>query len=224
VIIPLGTSAGPITGIVKDFNYTSLKEKISGVLFFVSDADRNGLLGERGSLYIRLQSENLMSTLTQIRSLYEAQRPTSPFEFYFLDDAFEQLYQEEDRMAWLFRAFTCLAIGVACLGLLGLVTFTTERKTREIGIRKVLGASEFSIVHLITGEFSLVMVVGIVFAIPIGWWAMETWLEKFPYRVELTATSFFVGGLLVLGLGLITITIQATKAALANPVKSLRSE
>src|SRR5690606_38933080 len=192
VDLRVGNISSKVTGVVKDFNYTSLKHKISGVLFFVSESEK---LAEKGnkSLYIRLNSNNLTETVQQIRKFYEAQNPVTPFEYYFLDDAFNELYREEEQMARLFQVFTALAIGVACLGLLGLVTLTTERKTREIGIRKVLGATESSIITLIAKEFSGAISLGCLLAAPIAWVMMHSWLESFPYRTTIGLSVFVVG-------------------------------
>lgn len=219
----LGNTSSKIMGVVKDFNYTSLKQKISGVLFFVSESEK---LAERGnkSLYIRLNSNNLTETVQQIRNLYDAQKPVAPFEYYFLDDAFNELYREEEQMARLFQVFTALAIGVACLGLLGLVTFNTERKAREIGIRKVLGATENSIVRLIAQEFTWIIVISCVLATPVAWWLMNEWLETFPYRTTINPSIFIGGSFTILITALIIIGIQSIIAARANPVDSLRSE
>lgn len=223
VDLGLGNTSSKVMGVVKDFNFTSLKHKISGVLFFISETEK---LAEKGSksLYIRLNTDKLSETVHQIRTLYEEQKPVAPFEYYFLDDAFNELYREEEQMARLFQVFTALAIGVACLGLLGLVTFTTERKTREIGIRKVLGATESSIITLIAKEFSGAITLGCVLSAPIAWVMMHSWLESFPYRTTIGLSVFVVGILMITALALLTVGVQALSAARANPVVSLRSE
>lgn len=223
VDLRVGNISSKVTGVVKDFNYTSLKHKISGVLFFVSESEK---LAEKGnkSLYIRLNSNNFTETVQQIRNFYEAENPVAPFEYYFLDDAFNELYREEAQMARLFQVFTALAIGVACLGLLGLVTFTAERKTREIGIRKVLGATEISIVRLISKEFMGAIALGCVVSAPIAWLLMRSWLETFPYRTTIELSVFIIGILMITVTALLTVGIQAIGAAQANPVESLRSE
>lgn len=224
VTIDLGKQESKIMGVVKDFNFASLKQKIAGMLFIVAEPIELARSESSKSMYIRLNTDNLNETVQQIRTFYEAQKPNDPFEFYFLDDAFNQLYYEEEQMARLFQVFTALAITVACLGLFGLVTFTTERKTHEIGIRKVLGASEVSIVHLITKEFTWVIVVGCLCAVPIGWWLMQSWLNNFSYRIKLEVIIFIISAGVIISMGLLTVAIQAVQAARNNPVKSLRSE
>lgn len=224
--IALGNEALPITGIVEDFNYASLKERIDGVVMYV--ADPSGLArtpGNEGALYIRLSTmDNINGIISQLRKVYNKHQPTVPFEYYFLDDAFNNLYQTEDRLATFFRYFTILAIVIACLGLFGLVTFTTERRRKEIGIRRVLGASIRSLLGLISRDFIWIVVAGMIVAAPVAWMAMDMWLSAFPYRITLSAAMFLTGGALVIGLALITIWIQAVKAARANPASSLRNE
>lgn len=222
----LGVKSSMITGIVKDFNYASLKQKISGIVMYVADPSKVAeSLGDKGSIYIRLSNaERVIAVVDQLKSIYDKHQPTAPFEYYFLDDAFNNLYQAEDRLAAIFRYFTFLAICIACLGLFGLVTFTTERRKKEIGIRTVFGASVSAILSLITKEFAWIVIVGFAVAAPLVWWAMESWLSDFPYRIALSAAMFVAGGSVVIGLALITIWLQAARAAGANPVESLRSE
>lgn len=222
----VGGETASITGIVKDFNYASLKEKIEGVIMYV--ADPSGIaqsLGNKGALYIRLSTqENVPEMIEQVKRFYNKHQPTAPFEYYFLDDAFNSLYQAEDRLATFFKYFTVLAICIACLGLFGLVTFTTEKRRKEIGIRTILGASVRSVLTLISSEFIWIVIPGVLVAVPVAWLSMERWLSAFPYRITLSAPMFVTGGAVVIALALVTIGIQAMKAARANPAGSLRSE
>lgn len=222
----LGGETSSITGIVKDFNYASLKEKINGVIMYV--ADPSGVaenLGNKGALYIRLNAtENVFEMVEQAKQIYNKHQPTAPFEYYFLDDAFNNLYQAEDRLAIFFKYFTILAICIACLGLFGLVTFTTEKRRKEIGIRTIMGASVRSVLTLISREFVWIVIPGVLVAAPLAWLSMDMWLSAFPYRITLSVPLFITGGTIIIALALMTIWIQAAKAARANPVSSLRSE
>lgn len=224
--LTLGGETSAITGIVNDFNYASLKEKINGVILYV--ADPSGVaenLGNKGALYIRLSTkENVFEMIQQVKSIYNKQQPTAPFEHYFLDDAFNNLYQAEDRLAIFFKYFTILAICIACLGLFGLVTFTTEKRRKEIGIRTILGASVRSVLMLISREFVWIVIPGVLLAAPVAWLSMDIWLSTFPYRINLSTAMFAGGGAIVTALALMTIWIQSAKAARANPVSSLRTE
>jgi len=222
----LGGETSSITGIVKDFNYASLKEKINGVIMYVTDP--SGVaenIGNKGALYVRLNAtQNVFEMVEQAKQIYNRHQPTAPFEYYFLDDAFNNLYQAEDRLAIFFKYFTGLAICIACLGLLGLVTFTTEKRRKEIGIRTILGASVRSVLMLISREFVWIVIPGVLVAAPVAWLSMDMWLRAFPYRITLSTAMFVTGGSVVIALAFITIWIQAAKAAGASPVNSLRSE
>src|SRR5690606_6267927 len=215
-----------ITGVVKDFNYASLKQELSGLVMYVADPSNVAEnLGDKGSIYIRLSNvKDAFAVVDQLKNIYNKREPAAPFEYYFLDDAFNNLYQAEDRLSTFFRYFTFLAISIACLGLFGLVTFTTERRKKEIGIRTVFGASVRAILSLITKEFTWIVIAGYGVAIPLAWWAMDRWLSDFAYRISLSATMFATGGSVVIGLALITIWLQAAKAARSNPLESLRTE
>jgi putative ABC transport system permease protein len=222
----LGGETSSIIGIVKDFNYASLKEKINGVIMYVADPSAVAeSFGNKGALYIRLNTgENVFEMTEQVKRFYNKHQPTAPFEYYFLDDAFNNLYQAEDRLAMFFKFFTILAICIACLGLFGLVTFTTERRKKEIGIRTILGASVPSVLTLISREFVWMVIPGVLVATPLAWVSMDMWLSDFPYRISLSPAMFLTGGAIVIALALITIWLQAAKAASANPVTSLRTE
>jgi len=215
-----------IAGVVKNFNYASLKEKINGVILSIGDYGTVAqTLGDKGSIYIRLGTENnLYERVNQIRQLYEKHRSTAPFEYYFLDDAFQHQYASEARLAAIFQTFTVLAMIIACLGLFGLVTFTTERKTKEIGIRKVLGASVSSLLRLISREFLGATMISLLLAAPLAWWVMDRWLRDFPYRISQPWIVFVMAGGSMLLLSLLVIALQTARAASANPVESLRNE
>ena len=150
--------------------------------------------------------------------------PHRPFEYEFLDDQFNQVYSAETRTGKLFYNFSLLAIGLACLGLFGLVAFSAHQRTREIGIRKVLGASVGSIVTLLSKEFVKLIIVASLLAVPVAWFAMRSWLNDFSYRIDLQWWMFAASAAAALFIALLTVFIQAIQAAMANPAKTLRTE
>jgi putative ABC transport system permease protein len=213
-----------ITGVVEDFNYTSLHANIQPLVMLV-DSDKAGILKHGGQIYVRLDPNvNLKSQLASIEKKYKSYQSETPFQYYFLDEAFNQLYQREIRLANIFAFFTGLAIFIACLGLFGLATFSMERRTKEIGIRKVLGATVVGLTGLLAKDFLKWVLLAFVIAAPLAWYFMQQWLINFAYRIEMAWWMFFVAGLGVLGLAFLTVCFQSIKAALANPVKSLKSE
>jgi putative ABC transport system permease protein len=147
-----------------------------------------------------------------------------PFSYSFLDDRFDNMYQAEQKIGQIFAIFACLAIVIACLGLFGLVAFVTMQRTKEIGIRKVLGASILSIIALLSKDFIKLVLIAFVIATPIAWYAMHQWLQEFAYQVDIGMNVMVMAGIIALLIALLTVSFQAIKAALANPVKSLRSE
>ena len=147
-----------------------------------------------------------------------------PFEYYFLDAAFDKLYRAEQRMATLLSVFTGLSLFIACLGLFGLAAFTAEQRTKEIGVRKVLGASLADIVVLLSKGFAALVLVAFVVAVPLAYFVLERWLQNFAYRINLGMGTFVLAGVLALGIALATVSYQSIKAALADPVRSLRHE
>jgi putative ABC transport system permease protein len=221
----LGSARDEIAGVVKDFNYVSLREKLDGLLIGINPDTASSVIANGGSLYIRLDPKvQLTDKIKAIEQLYKKYEPESPFEYYFLDDAFDKLYKGEDRLARIFSAFTGIAIVIACLGLLGLVTFTAELKTKEIGIRKILGATVRSIVLLLSRDFFLLLLISMVIATPLAWYVMNNWLSGFSYRTEIPLEFFIMAGFSAIAVALITISWQALKAAWNNPVNSLRNE
>jgi putative ABC transport system permease protein len=163
-------------------------------------------------------------TLAQLESTWKKFSPERPFEFTFLDETYAKMYQTEDRFQKVFTSLVLLAISIACLGLFGLATFTAQERFREIGIRKVLGASVREIVNLLLGDFLKLVLIALVIAVPIGWIFMNKWLQDFAYRINVSWWIFLVAGFIAILIALITISFQSIKAAIANPVKSLRTE
>jgi putative ABC transport system permease protein len=162
--------------------------------------------------------------LAQMEKTWKRFLPDVPFEYTFMDESFENLYRSEERQKTIFTVFACIAIFIACLGLFGLSAFAITQRIKEIGIRKVLGASLGSIVQLLSTDFLKLVAIAAVIAFPVAWYAMHKWLEDFAYRSSVPWWIFFVAGLLAAAIALFTISFQAVKAALANPVKNLRTE
>ena len=208
---------GEIIGVVKDFNYISLHRNIEPLtLPYEPYASRY--------LSIKVRSQDMAGTIEGVRKIWTQLAPHRPFLYSFLDDSFDHQYQKDFKFRTLFTAFSSLAIFIACLGLLGLATFTAELRTKEIGIRKVLGASVNSIVALLSKDFIALILVAILIATPAAWYSMNRWLEGFAYRVEIHFWIFLLAGMAATVIAAMTISIQALKAANRNPVQSLRSE
>ena len=208
---------GEIIGVVKDFNYISLHRNIEPLtLPYEPYASRY--------MSLKIRSRDITGTIAAVRNIWMELAPHRPFLYSFLDDSFDRQYQKDFKFRTLFTAFSSLAIFIACLGLLGLATFTAELRTKEIGIRKVLGASVNSIVALLSKDFIALILVAIVIATPAAWFSMNSWLEGFAYRVEIDFWIFLLAGLAATVIAALTISFQATKAAHRNPVRSLRSE
>ncbi len=226
--IPLGDKPEDkveIVGILKDFNIESLQARINPMMIWPVQDTAGNLMQTGGYLSVRLDKKaELPGKIAQFRKMYSRYEPEKPFEYFFLDEKFNRLYQYQDRLANVLKAFTGFAILIACLGLFGLATFTAERRTKEIGIRKILGASVSQVVTLLSKDFLVLVTVAFVIATPIAWYAMNRWLQDFAYRIDISWWIFAVAGVLALLIALVTVSFQAVKAALANPVKSLRSE
>jgi putative ABC transport system permease protein len=209
--------AGEVIGVVKDFNYISLHRTIEPLtLPFEPYASRY--------LSLKVTGDDLPGTIAQVEEVWKKLAPQRPFLYSFLDQDFNTQYQSDFRFRKIFTTFSVLAIMIACLGLLGLATYTAEQRTKEIGIRKVLGADIGSIVGLLSKDFIKLVLVAIVIATPLAWYAMNKWLEGFAYQVPVHWWIFGIAGLLSIVVALFTISFQSIKAAMMNPVKSLRSE
>ncbi|MBB6327526.1 putative ABC transport system permease protein [Algoriphagus iocasae] len=209
--------AGTVIGVVKDFNYISLHNKVEPLtLPFEAYASRY--------MSLKLKTEDLPATLSQIEQVWSQLAPHRPFIYSFLDEDFNRQYESDFRFRQIFTTFSILAIFIACLGLLGLATYTAEQRTKEIGIRKVLGANIGSIVGLLSKDFVKLVLIAILVATPVAWYGMNQWLEGFAYHVPVHWWVFLISGVLAVIVALVTISFQAIKAALMNPVKSLKSE
>lgn len=216
-----------VAGILKDFHFSSVQTQIKAMGLFVVNDTTNILKfpGARGTLYVRLDPKaNIQEKVAAIGQIFKKYDQEKPFEYYFLDDAFNETFKTEIRMAKMFTVFTAFAIFIACMGLFGLAAFTAEIRTKEIGIRKVLGASVAALVTLLSKDFLKLVVIALIIASPLAWYAMNHWLTDFAYKIDIEWWYFALAGLLAGGIALLTVSFQSIKAALMNPVKSLRSE
>ncbi|WP_425638029.1 ABC transporter permease [Algoriphagus yeomjeoni] len=206
-----------VVGVVKNFNFESLKENIGSVMIFLSDSPR-------GIASFKFNSNDTDEVVNFIEAKWEAMAPGQPFTYSFLDDRFGQMYASETRLGKVFSIFAGFAIVIACLGLFALTAFTAEQRTKEIGIRKVLGSSIGSIVVLLSKEFAKLVVIAFLIASPIAWFAMQKWLEDYQFKQELSWQIFLGAGMFAILIAMLTTSYQSIKAATANPVNSLKSE
>lgn len=205
-----------IIGVVKNFNFESLRKSVGPLCLRLGN-------NHWESAY-RIQTNDLKDLITKIEKKHKTLAPSMPFSYQFLDEAFDSMYREEQRVGKVALTFSILAILIACLGLFGLVSFITEQRTKEIGVRKVLGASVPNLVVLLSKDFIRLVLLALVLAIPISWWSMHSWLQDFVYRISIKWWVFVLAGCIGLLIALLTLSSQAIKAALANPTKSLRTE
>ena len=208
---------GRIIGVVKDFHFRSLQENIKPMTlaFGTSKAD---------ILTVKIRPDDMQTTLAAIEQRWEALLPDATFDYYFLDESFNRQYRAQERFGTLFLTFAVLAILISCLGLLGLAAYSTLQRKREIGIRKVIGSSVFGIVNLISKEFLKLIAVAFLIAAPIAWFVMSTWLNDFAYHISIEWWVFAMAGMATVVVAMLTVSFHAIKAAVANPVKSLRTE
>ena len=207
---------GTIIGVVKDYNFRSLKNDIGpAVLYYEPDAYR---------VYLKTSGSNVPATIAAAEKIWKEYAPDYAFDYSFMDADYENMYREEQRTGQLFYIFSVIAIFVSCLGLFGLTTYAAQLKKREIGIRKVLGASVFQVTKLLSRDFLILVILSAVIAIPLAWYFMQLWLQNFVYRTPMSWWIFALAGGITLVIALLTVSFQAIKAAIANPVKSLRTE
>ena len=214
---PEESIAFTIAGVVKDFHFESLHQAIRPLVIFLR-ADDNAYT------CIRLKPGEIAKSVSFIESKWKSFVPDKPFIYYFLDENFDRLYRTEERTGEIFTVFSVLAIFIACLGLFGLAAFTAERRSKEIGIRKVLGASTPTIVYLLSKDFTKWVLIANIIAWPVAYYITTSWLEQFAYRVTPALTTFVLAGLLALFIAITTVSFQAIKVAIANPVDALRNE
>ncbi|MBS1525723.1 MAG: ABC transporter permease [Bacteroidetes bacterium] len=206
-----------VVGVVKDFNYNSMHDKIHPLIMLFNTFNWSNMA-------VRFRTNDVPGLVRQVEGKFHAVKQGVPFNYSFMDTDFDNLYHAEQQTGRIFIIFAIFAILIACLGLFGLVTYAAEQRTKEIGIRKVLGASVSNIVSLISKDFTMLVGVAALIAFPVAWWAMYKWLGTFAYRTEISWWIFLLAGAVALVIALLTVSVQTVRAALANPVKSLRSE
>ncbi|MBS1606432.1 MAG: ABC transporter permease, partial [Bacteroidetes bacterium] len=205
-----------VVGVVKDFNFSTMHEKIGPLIMQLAD--------DWNDIAVSVNPGNIASTIQRIEEKWQNMAPGMPFSYTFMDNDFDKLYHADQQTGRLFMTFTVFAILIACLGLFGLVTYAAEQRTKEIGIRKVLGAPVGGIVVLLSRDFARLVLIASLISFPLAWWAMNKWLESFAYRVAIGWGVFLIAGVLALGIALLTVSFQTIRAALANPVESLKTE
>ena len=214
-----GGRTGKIIGVFNDFHFESMHQKIVPLVLLVPRNANNF-----GRISIKVAGANAAAALAHIEKTWKNFLPETPYQYTFLDENFARLYKAEERQKTLFTTFACIAIFIACLGLFGLSAFTISQRIKEIGIRKVLGASVSTIVTLLSKDFLKLVIISAIIAFPIAWFAMSKWLQDFAYRIDMPWWVFLAAGIIAALIALLTISFQAIKAAIANPVKSLRTE
>ena len=214
-----GNRRGKLIGVFNDFHFESMHQKIVPLILLVPRSPNS-----YGNISLKIAGNNIPAALAHIEKTWKKFLPETPYQYTFLDENFDRLYQAEERQGTIFTVFACIAIFIACLGLFGLSAFAITQRIKEIGIRKVLGANVSTIVTLLSKDFMKLVIIAAVIAFPVAWYAMNTWLRDFAYRINIPVWIFLVAGFLAALVALVTISFQAIKAALANPVKSLRTE
>jgi len=212
-----GDTEFEIIGVVKDFHYKSLHEKVVPFMFTLEPEAATVILA-------RIEAGQEKETIATIQQFYKTFNPGFIFDYQFLDEDYQAQYVAEQRVGVLSKYFAVLAIVISCLGLFGLAAFTAERRRKEIGIRKVLGASARSVVMMLSKDFLKLVLIAAVIAFPVAWFGMHQWLQDFAYRINISWWIFGLAGIMVLLIALFTVSFQAIKAAIANPVKALRNE
>ncbi len=218
-----GRAPDRVIGVVKDFHFASLREEIGPVVIRLRRPPSEASYASYGEVVVRFRPGQTATVLSHLREQW-TRFSDEPLEYEFLDEQFAAMYRTERRLGQVFGAFAFVAVLIACLGLFGLAAFTAEQRTKEIGIRKVLGASVGSIVALLSKDFAKLVLVAFVVAAPVAWWAMSRWLEDFAYRITLSLWLFLAAGAVALLIALLTVSTQALRAATANPTDALRSE
>ncbi len=205
-----------IIGVVKDFNFESLRQPIGALCLYKGISP--------SIVSVKVNGGSMQSTMAQISSIWRSLSPSQPIRYTFMDERFANMYADVQRMGHIFTSFAVLAIIIACLGLFALASFMAEQRSKEIGIRKVLGASVQSITQLLSLDFVKLVALAIVIASPIAWWAMTKWLQDFTYKAPISWWIFAGAGVVAIVIALLTVSFQSIKAAIANPIKALRSE
>ncbi|WP_420154320.1 ABC transporter permease [Siphonobacter sp.] len=213
-----GDNNTEIVGVVEDFHFENFHQPIGGYAFHNANTESYRYL------LVKLRTQRLTQAMSQLENVFSESLPQSAFDYTFLDQYLNNLYQTEQRTAQVVLVFSILTILIACLGLFGLAAYAAEQRTKEIGVRKVLGANEFQLVTLLSSDFLKLVGLAFLIASPLAWWMMNEWLTSFAYRIQISGWVFVVAGLLALLIALLTVSSQALRAALMNPVRSLKSE
>jgi predicted permease len=209
---------GHIVGVLKDFHQKSMHDPIVPMIIRLNEAHLGGVI------LVRIKAQHTKDVMAGLQRLCTTLNPKFPFTCLFADEEYRKLYNSEEIVSRLSDCFAGLAIFISCMGLLGLAMFTAEQRTREIGIRKVLGAGVLSILTLLSGEFLFLVIIALLIASPLAWWAMHVWLEDYAYKITIQWWFFGLAGVMAIVIAMLTVSVQAVKAALANPVRSLRAE
>jgi putative ABC transport system permease protein len=205
-----------VVGVVKDFNFSSMHDNVGPLVLELG--------GNTGSISVKINSNNIPALIKTIEAKWTSMAPSQPFSYTFMDADFNNVYKAEQRTGKLFIIFSVFAIFIGCLGLFGLVSYAAEQRTKEIGIRKVLGAQVTGIVAMLSRDFAKLVLIAALIAFPVAWLIMRQWLQSFAYRIDISLWVFILAGFAAIVIALLTVSFQAIKAAIANPVKSLRSE
>jgi ABC-type antimicrobial peptide transport system permease subunit len=207
----------PVVGVLKDFNDRSLRQNLAPLLIAT-----NATMYRQAS--IKLSTTNMATSMQSIKKIWEQTFPDYVYEYKFLDEKIASFYKQENQLSQLYKIFAAIAIFLSCLGLYGLASFMAVQRIKEVGIRKVLGATAGNIVYLFSKEFIILISIAFLIATPLAWYFMNKWLQDYVYRINISWWLFAAGGLAAIIIALATISFQAIKAAIANPVKSLRTE
>lgn len=205
-----------VIGIVRDFHFESLKDQIAPLGLFMEES--------QGSLITKLEASQVKGVLRRAEEIWKSMAPGYPFSYSFMDERFADMYENENRVGQIFGTFAGLAVLIACLGLFALATFMAEQKTKEIGVRKVLGATNQQILMLLSKDFIKLVLIGIVFAVPVAWYFMDQWLQNYHYQVGMNFWSFTIAGILAVAIAFLTVSSQSWRASRMDPAKSLRDE
>jgi putative ABC transport system permease protein len=210
-----------IIGVVKDFHYASLHSEIAPAIFYHTKSS----MWEVGkTVTVKFHGGQVRDLIPKLKSMWEARVIEAPFEYAFLDLEWEKQYEQEQRLGGLFAIFAGLSILIAMIGLVGLVTYSAEQRRKEIGVRKVMGASVQQVVVLLNKNFTLLVLASFIIAVPLGWYAMNEWLSQFPYQIEISLGYFLVAGGIMLLITWITVAYQSIRAGMTNPVDVLKEE
>ncbi|HLF63500.1 MAG TPA: ABC transporter permease [Saprospiraceae bacterium] len=205
-----------VIGVIKDFHFQSLRERVAPLALFLGESS--------GYISMRLNAEDVASFIHRLQDIWKTMAPGQPFTYSFMDDRFMQMYLAEQRFGRIIGTFSLLAIFVACIGMVGLATFIAEQRTKEIGVRKILGASVPGLIALLSKDFLRLVLIAFILAVPFAWYVMNRWLDNFAYRISIEWWVFAVAGIVAMIIALLTVSYQSVRAAVANPVTSLRSE